>query len=199
MSRRIKHRSARLSISPLSTSPLSTNPWTDEAIRWLRDRRRAGVPYFTIAQQLGMPLRAVQDRARALRLPPPRKAARSSPPRTRPWSDEESDTLRSLWGRESVEVLAVRFDRSPGSVQWMAHKLRLAAFKIDGCVDCTTSAKDQDARFCAAMKAAIKAGRERVPMVGIDTRPCTQNPILILIHNGAMPASASSLADCEIS
>ena len=39
--------------------------WTDEAIRWLRNRRRAGVPDFTIAQQLGVTLRQLQERVLA--------------------------------------------------------------------------------------------------------------------------------------
>jgi hypothetical protein len=48
------------------------------------------------------------------------------------------------------------------------------------------------------MMAAIKAGTERVPMIGVDTRACTRNPVFVSIHNGMVPVSASSMADCEI-
>ncbi len=170
--------------------------WTDEALRRLRNRRRAGVPDFTIAQQLGVTLRQLQEKARTLRLPSPVriKVRRSS----RPWTEQEVNDLCELWGHDSVDLLADRFDRPPGAIQWMASKLRLSTFQPDRFVDSAAPRAAQDARFCAAMMAAIKAGTERVPMIGVDTRACTRNPVFVPIHNGTVPVSASSMADCEI-
>ena len=37
----------------------------------------------------------------------------------------------------------------------------------------------QDQHFCEVMLAAVKAGREHPPMVGIDNRPGTRNPIAL--------------------
>lgn len=52
----------------------------------------------------------------------------------------------------------------------------------------------QDARYVAAMQAAIERGLERPPMVGVDTRPCTLRPVFV--HLPGRGSSGSPGAQC---
>jgi hypothetical protein len=51
-----------------------------------------------------------------------------------------------------------------------------------------------DGRFVAAMAAAIRAGDERPPRVGIDTRPCTRHPV-VLNPVPAVPVNGHHMGD----
>jgi hypothetical protein len=38
----------------------------------------------------------------------------------------------------------------------------------------------QDEAFCDAMDIACRSGLEHPPMIGVDTRPCTKNPMPLM-------------------
>lgn len=96
-----------------------------------------------------------------------------------PWTAEDRDDLRFSLGSETVNEIANRQGRTPGSVVLEARMMGLdvdpIGKNVDGEIESWMMAQ-QDAAFCTAMVRAVEQGLERPPMIGIDRQPGTKCP-----------------------
>jgi hypothetical protein len=74
------------------------------------------------------------------------------------------------------EVRAAACSRRPVSLGRNMSKRNRTVFD-EGSVEAMGHLREQDEKFCQALRAAIQGGRESRP-TGVSTEPCTQRPIL---------------------
>lgn len=110
------------------------------------------------------------------------------------WLQVEIDLLLSLCPTghltpDVLDVLARNLRRTKAAIRTKRTELGLrprhrTEIAPAGCTDAPAAEGIErgavdDGRFAAAMRAAIAAGLERPPMLGIDTRPCTKAPVFV--------------------
>ena len=157
--------------------------WTPDRTRRLRSMLARGEAFEAIAAALGARSRnVIAGKARRLGL------------RSESWGAADLRTLRDAWGRYTAEDIAASVGKTPWQVRHRARALGLKAADCAFAQPSVPTPQAQDEAFCAAMLKAIKAGKERAP-IGIDTRPCTKNPIYVPVRDGITPIAASSIAD----
>jgi hypothetical protein len=157
--------------------------WTPDRVRRLRSLLSRGNSFEIIATELGARSRSViAGKARRLGL------------RRESWRADDLRTLRNAWGRYAAEDIAASVGKTPWQVRHRARMLGLEANDRAFARPAAPTLQVQDSAFCAAMLKAIRAGKEHAP-IGIDTRPCTKNPIYVPVGDGIAPIAASSIAD----
>lgn len=106
------------------------------------------------------------------------------------WTPQEDAELTAVYLTKSNVALSVQFGRSEKAIKQRAYQLGIhAAVQVadDADAGMTTAVEINDA-FIAAMAAAIRAGLERPPMVGVDTRHFGKEPRYV--PHGDMAAAA---------
>jgi hypothetical protein len=117
----------------------------------------------------------------------------------RPWEQREIDRIVELCpdGHPSIAVIAqiaAEFDRTEGAIRTKITMLDLTPRRTYE-ADAYDARLLDDGRFAIAMMAAVDAGLEHPPMLGVDTRPCTVSPIFIKRADRAALSTKSVLAD----
>jgi hypothetical protein len=100
-------------------------------------------------------------------------------PRNRPWTPEEMRRLLEAGPRGSITPkqalqLSIEFERTTEAIKTKL-KLLVPYLVMDG----EDGREIDEGAFANAMMAAVEAGLEHPPMIGVDTRPCTKRPIFI--------------------
>ncbi len=89
------------------------------------------------------------------------------------WTAEDDATIKANYGTLPNAELAFRLGRSMDAIKRRAVNLGIAQYEFHHDHDPTmTDLIKRNQEFIDTMAAAIRAGLERPPMVGVDTRPC---------------------------
>lgn len=97
-------------------------------------------------------------------------------PKTPLWTPEDDAELMAAYAVKSNLDLAIYFDRSENAIKQRAMTLGITSHQLDDANELTNTAEASNRAFIIAMARAIRSGRERPPMIGMDKRPCTKAP-----------------------